>query len=264
MRGCYIGNNRVLVSLTWGGKMIVNSNDLSISPDLIIHGVYDIPLTNFMINHVKPGQVFIDVGANMGLFTILAGYLVGEKGRVISFEANPKHYELIKENLAMNYLSQRALVFQAAVYSEETQLTFHATEKFMGNGSLIEHDEHYKGRYLVDSFSTYKVDAVPLDAVLADMNYVDFIKIDIEGGEYHAFLGLQERLRSKAVGTVIFELNKRMLRENWFPFYNRLQEYHDEFGYRFHTLNQEGNLVPVELDHLFRADEVPAVVMTIR
>ncbi|CAG5088548.1 Methyltransferase FkbM family [Thermobacillus xylanilyticus] len=262
MRGCYIGNNRVLVSLTWGGKLIVHANDMSISPDLIIHGIYDVPLTNFLLKNLKPHHVFVDVGANMGLFTVLAGYLVGAKGKVIAFEANINHYELIKDNIALNYLTGNTLVFHAAVYSTETRLTFHATERFMGNGSIVPHDDFYKNRYNVDTFQSYEVDAVALDDVLIELPYINFVKLDIEGGEYHAFMGMQRLLEKKAIGTVIFELNKRMLGKDWFSLYSRLAEYRDLHGYSFFLLNLEGDLKPIELDALFTLDEVPAVVMT--
>jgi FkbM family methyltransferase len=264
LRGCYIGNNQVLVDLTWGGKMIVNSKDRSLAPELIINGIYDAPLTNFMIKNVKQGQVFVDIGANMGLFTILAGYLVGKEGLVVAFEANPGHYELIKENVAMNYLTLHTNIIHAAIYSESRRLTFFATEKFMGNGSLIEHDEHYKTRYVTESFNKYEIDAVSIDEMFIDSTFINFIKIDIEGGEYHAFLGMKEKLRNRAIGTIIFELNKKMLREDWFAFYNRLEEYSSMYQYDFFTLDNEGNLVPANLDHLFKLDEVPAVIMTLR
>lgn len=222
------------------------------------------PLTNYILKNLKRGQVFVDVGANMGLFTILAGYLVGKEGYVVAFEANVKHYEIIRENLAMNYLTEQTLVFNAAVYSEETKLTFHATEKFMGNGSLIEHDENYKNRYHVDTYSSYEVDAVALDPLFTDVEYIDLVKIDIEGGEYHAFLGLEESLRTRKVGTVIFELNKQMLRNKWFTFMNRLMECRDDYGYKFFILDQKGETIPTDIDNLFMQDEVHAVVMSIK
>lgn len=261
MRGCYIGNNRVLVELAWGGKMMVHADDLSLTPDLIIHGVYDIALTNFILKHVKPGQTFVDVGANMGVFTILAAYQVGINGKVFALEASPKHCLLLTENLAMNYMTNQATVLPVAVYSQKARLTFHATQRFLGNGSLTPHDEQYKRRYSIDQYETYEVDAAPLDDLLKDSGYIHVIKIDIEGGEYHALLGFQNHLREKAVGTLLFELNKQMLGKNWFPLYNRLAEFRDNLGYTFGVLSQAGDIQPVALDALFTEDEIPAVVM---
>lgn len=263
MRGCYIGNNRVLVSLTWGGKIIVHADDMSLTPILITDGVYDVPLTKFLMKNVKPNDVFVDAGANMGLFTVLAGYLVGEKGKVIAFEANVNHYHLIKDNIALNYLTRNTLVFHAAVYSMETQLTFHATERFMGNGSIIEHNDYYKTHYDVDTFRSYEVNAVALDDVLIELPYINMVKLDIEGGEYYAFKGMRNLLENKSIGYVVFELNKlRMKEEDWNSFYALLQMYQNEHDYSFYLINKEGELIPVELDTLFTWIEIPAVVMT--
>jgi FkbM family methyltransferase len=262
LRGCYIGNNRVLVSLIWGGKLIVHAKDMSLAPDLIIHGVYDVPLTQFLLKNLKPNQIFVDVGANMGLFTVMAGYLVGPKGKVIAFEPHIDLYDLIKENIALNNLTGNSLVFHAAVYSTETRMTFHATERFMGNGSIIPHDDDYKYRYNVDTIRSYDVDAVALDDVLCELPFVDMVKLDINGGEYHAFLGMQKLLENQVIGTVVFNFNKRLLRKDWFALYNRLAEYRDLHGYSFYLLNQEGELKPGELDAIFAMDELPAVVMS--
>mgnify|MGYP001160450957 CR=1 FL=1 len=242
--------------------MIVHADDLSVSPHLIIHGTYDPALTRYLGNHLEAGKVFVDVGANMGYFTILAGLLVGAKGKVIAFEANTDHYRLIKENVALNYLSDHTLVFHAAVYSEATRLTFHASERFQGNSSIFPHDDEYKKFYDVDTFTTYEIDAVALDDVLIDLPYIDIIKLDIEGGEYRAFLGMNKLIEKQAIGTIVFEWNKRMLGNDWMMLVRQLAMYQDMHGYQFFFLNKEGNLQPISLETLVVNDGIPNVVMT--
>jgi len=241
--------------------MIVHADDLSLSPHLIIHGIYDVPLTQYLLNNLGTGKVFVDIGANMGYFTIMAGLLVGGNGKVIAFEANQDHYRLLKDNVALNYLSDNTLVFHAAIYSEASKLTFYASERFKGNSSIFPHDEHYKKYYDVDTFNTYEVDAVALNDVLIDLPFVDIVKMDIEGGEYRAFLGMNKLFEKKMIGTVVFEWNKKMLGNDWYLLASQLSEYRDMYGYKFFLLNQDGDLQSIPLEALIEFDGIPNVVM---
>ncbi|NPV52973.1 MAG: FkbM family methyltransferase [Firmicutes bacterium] len=117
MHGVYIGNNRMLVSPLWGGRLIVPADDLSISPDLIINGVIELPLTKFLLHQVKAGQVVVDIGANIGYYSVLLGHLVGPVGHVFACEANPYLIPILADNLSINYLSDRTSIINKAIYS---------------------------------------------------------------------------------------------------------------------------------------------------
>ncbi|MDI6871051.1 MAG: hypothetical protein QME79_06790 [Bacillota bacterium] len=104
MRGTYIGQNRVLVEPTWGGRLIVPADDYSIGFDLITAGEIEPALTRFLQRTVRPGQTAVDVGANLGYHTILLGTLVGPQGRVFAYEPNPHLLPFLRANVASNYL----------------------------------------------------------------------------------------------------------------------------------------------------------------
>ncbi|MCE5169219.1 hypothetical protein LQV63_07840 [Paenibacillus profundus] len=70
MHAIYMGNERLLVKPVYGGKLIVPSADLSITPELVMHGAMEWPLTKYLENHVKKGHVLVDIGANVGYFTV--------------------------------------------------------------------------------------------------------------------------------------------------------------------------------------------------
>jgi len=74
VHGIYIGNNKMLVAPKWGGKLVVPSDDLSITRGLILSGTFELLLTQFFINNVKFGNTVFDIGANIGYFTVLLGY----------------------------------------------------------------------------------------------------------------------------------------------------------------------------------------------
>ncbi len=105
MFGTYVGNGRVLIASTFGAKLLVSSDDLSLMPDLVAHGGYDEPFTNLVRRSLSAGQVAIDVGANIGLFTMLMAWQVGASGRVLSYEAEPRNVALLRDNVALNYAS---------------------------------------------------------------------------------------------------------------------------------------------------------------
>src|SRR5215207_1639071 len=60
LHGTYVGDERMLISTVWGGRVLVPSNDLSLMPELVAHGTYDVPFTAFVQRHMKPGDTVID------------------------------------------------------------------------------------------------------------------------------------------------------------------------------------------------------------
>ena len=102
-RATYLGNDRLLVSTTWGGKLFMAASDLSLTPEVVHDGSYDVPFTRFLERTLRPGEVAFDVGANVGLFTLLMARIVGPSGRVVAYEAAPGNVALLRDNVAMNY-----------------------------------------------------------------------------------------------------------------------------------------------------------------
>jgi uncharacterized YccA/Bax inhibitor family protein len=101
MRGTYIGGQRMLVVTVYGGKLIIPSMDLSLSPELIISGSLELPLTKYLIKNIKQGFTVFDIGANLGYFTVLLGMLVGPTGKVFAYEPNPYLNSLLFDNLCI-------------------------------------------------------------------------------------------------------------------------------------------------------------------
>ncbi|HEU4964683.1 MAG TPA: class I SAM-dependent methyltransferase [Bacilli bacterium] len=260
MKGIYIGNNRVLVNTVWGGLLIVPSDDLSISPMLINTGVFETPLTNFMIKNVKKDDKVFDIGANMGYFSILLAMLVGESGSVVSFEANPTMFHFLKDNISTNYLKLQSKAINKAVYSAHDNLTFYVTERFPANASLYQRGEDYLEHY-VDNINEIKVETVTIDSFIDTYDNIDMIKMDIEGGEYHAFLGMEGMLKAGKVNTVVFEWNQDMLRENTILLFEFLKDLRDTCGMTFYILDNQGDTVPVPLEMLLDHTFIPSVVI---
>ncbi|GAA4828502.1 FkbM family methyltransferase [Paenibacillus vulneris] len=217
-------------------------------------------MTRYVLNTLKAGQIAVDIGANVGYFSVLFGMLVGPLGKVIAYEANPKLVEYLNDSLSINYLHDRTIVCNKAVYSAERTIPFYANEKFKGNASVNKHNADY---FQHDKEEVHSVD-VPAERL--DLHYdalpqIDLLKMDIEGGEYHAFLGMQQYLERRTVGTVVFELNSAALQNDLEPFHELLHKYEQEKGYCFYLLNSEGQLVPFPFEEIRKGSGYPYVIM---
>ncbi|AWB46223.1 FkbM family methyltransferase [Paenibacillus sp. CAA11] len=259
MYGTYIGNNKMLVNLGYGGYLTISSQDLSLMPTLVSTGVFEVPLTKYFINNVKPGETIVDIGANVGYFTLLAAKLVGEKGKVIAFEANSQLVDYIKDNLAMNWITENVSVINKACYSCNQFLEFNTSEKFHGYSSI--HDKPADDN-LVDTYITHKVEAVALDRELSNYEgVIDLLKIDIEGGEYHAFKGMQSLIESKRIKKISFEWNRSMLAGDADSFLSLIDDLMNRFGGYLYYLDNEGNPNAAKLEDIAKLDFYPFVLI---
>ncbi|WP_367949293.1 FkbM family methyltransferase [Paenibacillus sp. AK121] len=108
------------------------------------------------------------------------------------------------------------------------------------------------------------VETEPLSMRIEDIGFVNILKIDIEGAEYQAFLGLENNLKNKMIGSIVFELNKLRIGEEWYDFYEFLNKLRMIYGWEFYTLSVDGDLVLSDLKEFFTLDFVENVVMVLK
>lgn len=252
MHGVYIGNGRMLVQPAFGGYLFVPSDEMNSMPELVTTGLYEAPLTKFLIKTVKPGQLVFDVGGNVGYFSVLLSRLVGGNGQVVVYEPNPRLQPFIRDNFAVNHL--RSLLVPKAAYSESTTLTFHVAKRESGFSSIYKRDD-------VAEWETIEVEAEPLDVHAAKVQRIDLVKMDIEGAEYHAFVGMQRLFEQGKIGTVVFEWNRLTNPEDAARLVEILAKLEREQLMGFYLLNEAGETVPTPLAEVVKALWHPAVVM---
>lgn len=259
MNALYIGDGRLLVKPVWGGRMIIPADDLSITPQFALDGIIEPPLTRYFMRTLLPGQRVVDVGAHVGYFSVLAGYLVGETGKVIAIEADPALAVYLADNLSLNYMRAWCRVEAKAAYSENGDVSFYTAGRYPGNSSIHRHSEEYKQHYDGISFGS-EIDAARLDTMLADDLPVDLLKLDIEGGEYHALLGLGDLLCRDKIHAVVMEVNRMMAQDDYRKFCSVLTVLGHR-GATFHGLSDDGEPTPIDLDAVLAAGSCANLLM---
>src|SRR5882724_79024 len=154
-------------------------------------GIGEPQVQKAMVEHLRPGMMFYDLGANIGFFSLMAARLVGPEGRVISFEADPEIAARLRENLARNQFAH-AQVEEKAVWSESSTVSFARvdpnTSPDRGLGHVAANGS---------APGTITVEAVSLDQYVASHPAPDFLKCDVEGAELAVFQGAANLLSGK-------------------------------------------------------------------
>lgn len=163
-------------------KLYVQEHDWDIGENLIETKLYEPHVTTFLKERLQEGMTFVDAGANIGFFTLTAATKVGESGKVIAVECNPRNVELIYMSLHRNGLDQ-VTVYPFALGDTQKLMSF---SWGFSNGFV---DELAK-----DEEEAFIVQAVTLDSLLQNEPRVDVIKMDIEGSEAKAWEGMQETI----------------------------------------------------------------------
>jgi FkbM family methyltransferase len=157
-------------------------------------GEYDAQMSSFLINNLREGMVFFDVGACHGFFTLLAARIVGRQGRVYTFEPLPGNAARVRENLALNGLTNVA-VSQAALSDSAGRAFFQMPDDrvglFMDDGHRRRTGNNPGSGHLTGAAGegVIEVQQETLDGFVAGnrVGRIDVLKVDVEGAEL-AFL----------------------------------------------------------------------------
>jgi FkbM family methyltransferase len=176
------------VEAAFGARIAGNTRDL-IQRYIYYFGCWEPDLGRLLGERLRPGDVFVDVGANIGYFTLMAARLVGERGRVVSLEASPSIHAMLEASVALNGAAN-VRVLNVAVADAPGQLqVFRATGGNSGETSLLPSD-----RLRAEA----TVRAAPLDEILDadEMARARLVKIDVEGAEWLVLKGMRTVLRA--------------------------------------------------------------------
>lgn len=209
---------------------------------LFYSGHWQPALSRWLASTLKPGDTFVDVGANSGYFSLLAAAQVGATGSVVAVEACPKTFQALRSNLAHNWpLSKPVRALQlaasdargrATLYQHRNEPLYNTTVAGAGAGGVAAASDVWsvlqKSAALdmaavsavsalaaeTSSWREVQVERAPLDAVLAgEETSPRVVKIDVEGGEWAVLRGLDKMLqRVDLTVDVVVELSPKWLK----------------------------------------------------
>jgi len=164
-------------------SIFASNDDLAVGHHIIGGRPYDPGIAVIFERYVKPGMAVVDVGANIGCLTMFLASLVGASGLVVAVEPNPENIKLLEASRRVNGFGQ-VLVIQAAAGRQTGLLALNVSHSNGMTGELPDN---------VDAiFASRPVPRFALDAILPRDRPFDLVKIDTEGAELNALIGLSD------------------------------------------------------------------------
>lgn len=164
-----------------GFKMYTDPQDSAISPQLLSKGCWEPFETEVFKGLIKPGMTVVDIGANIGYYSLLASRLVGELGKVYAFEPFGDTCDILARSIAVNGMQNVSLVRKAVT----NEIGY--ARLYFGKYTPACNNLNGKGDFITVSCTT-------LDSELRS-GKIDLIKMDIEGAEVKALVGMQRIIR---------------------------------------------------------------------
>lgn len=175
-----------------GHVLFIDQDD---SLALTVNGIYEPEETNLLKQIIKPGNVVLDLGANIGYFTLLFARLVGPNGKVYAFEPHPTTYSLLKKNIQANGYGN-VTSYQKAVSNRSGELVLYV-DKF----SNVDH-RIYPSETRTEEI---RIETVRLDDFFPNLSLVNFIKVDTQGAEALILSGMKNLLQRNKECTLLME-----------------------------------------------------------
>jgi FkbM family methyltransferase len=225
-----------------------------ISRSIFVTGRYEPNEFHALSRFLRPGMTFIDVGANMGLYTLFAAKRLQDGGRVVSIEPSQRERAVLQQNIELNQLPNVTVLPAAAC-------------ERAGEVELLVADSQYSGHNTLGDFGYNTpldhrevVPAITLDSLLESEppERVDVIKMDIEGGELSALRGAHEIL-SQHRPALLLELSDRALAYQKATSAEVLSVL-ESHGYRVYGFDRQSGLpVPLQPKDYFDSENVVAL-----
>lgn len=186
--GLVAKNHQAALSLVQkdGFQIYVAEDDAAVGYH-VAHGSYEADVTAVFRRMLRPGMSVVDIGANIGYFSMLSASLVGAAGQVLAIEPNPRNARMLEASRRANGFLHVTPCQVAA--GRETGLLVLNTAYSNGTTSSPSTD-------LDALLGSETVACVAVDSILSPVDSVDFIKVDVEGAEYNALLGCRRTIQA--------------------------------------------------------------------
>jgi len=251
----WVGDETILTQTVFGHLLPLDARDTSLLPSLVARGYWEPSVTRALLRVLRPGQRVVEVGANVGWYSLLFASRVMPGGSVTAFEANPRAVTLLRRNLAANGFAAAVRVVPLAVSDGRARVTLHRLQRQQGSSSIYAFTPAELAT-LDDEPSPLEVEATSLDAFFgSDGAPPDLVKIDAEGAEPAILAGMRGILeRAPRVQLILEFLPGNLARagHDAHAFLTSLVH----LGFRLHTITPHGRFQPTSVDRVLSGEGV--------
>jgi FkbM family methyltransferase len=201
-------------------------------------GKFETAELQFTQRFLQPGMTVLDIGANCGLYTLLASRCVGARGRVFAFEPSPRERKRLRTHLWLNRCTNARIV-PYALGSRASQADLYVVQGAQtGCNSL-------RPPQVVEPVMRARVEIRALDDFLGTekLSCVDFIKMDVEGGELEVLRGAAKLFQGPRLPVLLLEVSD-LRTAAWNYKAKEILHFLQEHGYVFFSISSGGRLVP--------------------
>lgn len=181
--------------------IVFRTGDGLLTNRLMTEALWELSVTEVITHEVKRGMTVVDIGANVGYFSLIMGDMIGPSGKLYMAEPIPRLHSSLKRSIELNYLDDRSVLIPNAMFSSSgKELRFFIPEDTKNARLELESINAEKGDELVLVTKT-------LDDVIPHGQSVGVIKVDAEGAEFEIWKGMERVIRESPELTVILEFN---------------------------------------------------------
>lgn len=207
---------------------------------------------NWLRNNLKSGQVFIDVGANVGIYSVIAAQLVGSSGKVFSFEPHAANFISLLENIVLNGLEKICMPLSIALSNEKRYLPFHYATLTSGSSmsqldKTIDPDGNDVSSGITEIKASTSLDELIQKGIIDNPHH---IKIDVDGIEEFILKGVSELLTGS---TPPLSIQVEVQSDTRLPVIERMNEYDYVVDHIHHTelgkTKISQGISPLEITH---------------
>lgn len=195
--------------------------------------------TELVKKEIKNGNIVLDIGANIGYYSLVFSQLVGTNGQIFAFEPDPNNFALLKKNIEINNL-KNVTVIQKAVSDVSKPLSLYLCD--------YNHAQH---RIYPSPRCNEKiiVESTTIDEYLSGKefyNKINFVKMDVEGAEYNVLEGMKKTLKSNPSLKILCEFSPKQIREHKLEPEDVLDQLL-RFGFKIYPITTAGEkIIPID------------------
>jgi len=177
-------------------RLLLDGDDPGICRQLIRRGRREAEQRFIVHNTLRSGQRVLDLGANVGYYTVMMARIVGPHGHVYAVEPHPANFQLLQANVALNGIEDRTSLQPIAIGASDGLQPLWATDHSNWHSfhkPTLDAHEPWLHKYQRKVMGHLDVETRTLDTYLADKPPIDFLRMDLEGYEVEILRGLPDR-----------------------------------------------------------------------